>query len=84
MTETDGYLSEVMDLFMSRYSPCETIDGATHFLSTVEIHRAIQELNPGAKVKKEAIYKLMRQSGYRFMIEDQKFSFSLKWMLTAQ
>jgi len=84
MTEPDDYLSEVMDLFMNRYSPCESIDKATHYLSTDEIHKAIRELNPGSKVSKQDIYKLMRDSGYRFMIEDQKFSFSLKWMLTAR
>lgn len=77
----EEYLQEVMDLFMTRYEPVESIADATNFLSTGEIHTEIIRLHPGSKVKAEQIYDLMRQAGFRYDIEDNRFSLSIKWML---
>lgn len=83
MTDDAGYVNEVMDLFQTRFAPCETMDQATHIFSTDEIFKAMKDLNHGTNVKREELYLILHDSGFRFMIEDQKFSFSLKWLLHA-
>jgi len=82
MAETDTtFLAEMMELFQDKFAPCKSIDQATAFLSTDEIHSAMLRVHPACGVQKKDVYDILKQSGYKLSVELNKFSFSLKWML---
>lgn len=73
--------SDILESFQKWYSPAETLDQATDFLSTDEITEAINQFDPSSQVQPENIYQLMTGAGYKYSPDPGKMTFQLKWLL---
>lgn len=81
MQDMDEYLYKAIEIFRETYKPVNDVSRSTHLFSTTEIFKALKELNPGADISKEEIFDLMEESGYHWLPDPDKMSFSLKWMV---
>ena len=71
----------ILEKFSRWYSPAETIDQATDFLSTEEIVEAMKQLHPSSGIKPEEIFNFMTEAGYLYAPDPGKMTFQLKWLL---
>lgn len=74
-------ISELLNVFKQNFAPAKDIAEASHLFSTKEIFEAVQELDPGTKIKIENLFTALTEEGYAYFPEPDKFSLSFKWML---
>lgn len=83
LQDMSDFLHRALSKFQEKYKPAVDISQSTHMFSTSEIFNALNDLNPGADIDKNEIFELLEESGYTWLPDPNKMSFSLKWMVTS-
>ena len=77
-------LEHIIELFQQKYKPAASIQDATDFLDTNEVHAAIEKLIPESGITKKQVFKALIEADYSYTAEPDKMNFNLKWMLIKQ
>ena len=73
--------AEILEKFQKWYSPAESIDQCTDFMSTDEIQEALNQFDPSLQIDSNSIFEFMTGLGYSYTPDPGKMAFQLKWML---
>ncbi len=70
-----------LEVFCEKFAPAKDELDATHFYTSVEIQKALEQLTPEASATPAEIYAYLYPLGYRPTIDTSHAMLVYKWML---
>lgn len=63
------------------FKPASDARHATHWFSTDEVYQSIKNLDPGADMSKEDVFRAMTDAGFKFQSRPGASGCDFRWML---